>query len=71
MNEACRKSGSRTVTLLLIFLGLLVMPVAMIGCAVLEYSIFGTNYLEQVSDATGTRDWFVELYRALRPVFGW
>jgi hypothetical protein len=50
---------------------LLSIPVALIGCAILENALFHTNYLEQVAQATGTHDAFGKLYEALEPILGW
>jgi hypothetical protein len=50
---------------------LLSIPVALIGCAVLEHALFHTNYLEQVAQTTGTRDEFEKLYEALKPILRW
>jgi hypothetical protein len=55
----------------LALLALLSLPVALIGCAVLENALFRTNYLEQVAQVTGTHDAFGRLYAALKPILGW
>jgi hypothetical protein len=57
--------------IVLTLFSLLSIPVALIGCAILENAIFRTNYLEQVAQVTGTHDAFGKLYDALEPILGW
>jgi hypothetical protein len=72
MDEERRKSVRFLPALIaLATLGVLVLPVALIGCAVLENEVFGTNYLEQVAQVTGTHAAFGKLYDALNPILGW
>ena len=55
----------------ILLLVLLLSPVIMIGCAILEDAILGTNYLEQAAQVTGLHKPLGKFYDALRPVFGW
>lgn len=72
MDEERRKSWRFLPALMgLALLGLVAIPIAMIGCAILEDAVFGTNYLEQFAQATGTHEAFGWLYEALQPIIGW
>jgi hypothetical protein len=59
------------VLIVLTVLAVALIPVVLIGCAVLEDALFGTNYLEQVAQVTGTHAAFGKLYEALQPILGW
>ena len=49
----------------------LCLPVALIGCAILESALFRTRVLFELAFLTGTYDAFEKLYEALKPVLGW
>ena len=49
----------------------LCIPVALIGCAILESALFRTRVLFELAFLSGTYDAFEKLYLALKPVLGW
>jgi hypothetical protein len=55
----------------LALLGLFFLPFLLITCAVLEYKLFGTNYLEQIGQVSGLHGPLGKLYEALQPYLGW
>ena len=58
-------------TIALALFAILLLPAALIGCAILEDVLFHTNYLEQAAQVTGTHDAFGKVYDSLAPILGW
>jgi hypothetical protein len=72
MSDGQRKARQMIpVFIALALVAVIAVPIALVGCALLEDAWLGTNYMEQFARLTGTTDAFEWLYAALQPILGW